>query len=363
MTGQFLLFPQELVDEMLDHLDHVSLKTCSLVCRAWLARSRSHVFGTCSLDPTNILGFRDLLQSSGCTFIPHVRRINSYRAWENNRCFDEMVADLRRLARVHTLDIFLDFKAFDGAADALFRTGFITAFPQVTHLILGCDNVSWPAPLFDTICIFPALQELRIQEMTLDFKLTAPPVSAVPPLGLHHLQLDLLSTVPILGWLHAFNRLSGVDSLTLPLLQRRDGPAVRRLLQELGGNLYHLDIALSWSWKTFANPATVYDLSLHPNLKTLAISDYSEYPLENSDPNPMTPFITRLTTPALECFLLDLHLSMYQNMDWAALDEFFSPARLPRLRTVLCRSRGDQTFLRGALPILRASGVLWTERL
>ncbi|KAF7369104.1 hypothetical protein MVEN_00237600 [Mycena venus] len=92
--------------------------------------------------------------------------------------------------------------------------------------------------------------------------------------------------------------------------------------------VHHLDITLSWSWKTFANPATVYDLSLHPNLKTLAISDYSEYHLENSDPNPMTPFITRLTAPALECFSLDLHLSMYRNVYWATLDEFSSPGQI-----------------------------------
>jgi hypothetical protein len=99
----------------------------------------------------------------------------------------------------------------------------------------------------------------------------------------------------------------------------------------------------------------------------------------------MIPSITKLAAPALERLSLELDLgqALYTSLDWASLDAFLSPARFPRLRNVTfkCSAHGDHfyedylegeddeepetddehEFLRGALPLLQASGVLRTE--
>lgn len=117
------------------------------------------------------------------------------------------------------------------------------------------------------------------------------------------------------------------------------------------------------------NAIDVFDLSLHRNLKTLHIRS-------NSGETEMIPLITKLGAPTLErlSVALDLGVSMYQRLDWAALDAFLSPAQFPRLRAVTfqCSQHFDHDnpndvdfhkhkFLGDALPLLTASGVLQTR--
>jgi hypothetical protein len=110
---------------------------------------------------------------------------------------------------------------------------------------------------------------------------------------------------------------------------------------------------------------TVFDLSLHPNLRTMTIRDSSWGAPDQFDPEPMILLICRLAARALECFSLDLNLSLYWTFNWAALDAFLCPERFPRLRSVIITDHGghDNTheFLSEALPSLAASRVLRTE--
>ena len=62
--------------------------------------------------------------------------------------------------------------------------------------------------------------------------------------------------------------------------------------------------------------STVFDLSLHPNLKTLAIHDSSRADPEIFDPNPMLQFIVKLAAPTLECLSLDFDPSIYRGQYW-----------------------------------------------
>lgn len=238
--------PQELVDAILDYFagDSESLKTCSLVCCAWVSRSRSYLFERCTLLPTNIVLFRDLLRSPCCTFLLHLRSIYAHRFYwhPHDHCFSEIAADLQ-LADVRTLEV----KIRVGNApnlDEFFLTGFFTAFPKATHVFLSWDFAGpQPAALVDMICLFPALQELHIREMS--GTVADPRSSALPPQGLQSLNLSARSTHPILAWLHAFN-LPNVNSVALNFLERSHIHTVRAALQQLGGALHHLDITLTW---------------------------------------------------------------------------------------------------------------------
>ena len=224
-----------------------ALKAYSLVCRAWAFRSRSYLFEICHLCPSKILGFCDLLRSPDCTFLPHICSIKATRnGWhENDQWFDESAADLGRLTSVRAFDLSLTIVNTGDAAtaNASFRLGFVAAFPNITRLDLACNSAGQPVPLVEMICLFPALQELHILGMS--GILADPPADAVPPQGLRSLELrgHCVTVVPILAWLHAFNHLPNVHSVTLPCLEDDHLVLiVQAALQQLGGALHHLEI-------------------------------------------------------------------------------------------------------------------------
>ncbi|KAJ6569466.1 hypothetical protein B0H19DRAFT_1066200 [Mycena capillaripes] len=365
--------PQELIEQILDHLadDIGTLRACTLMGRAWVYPSRSYLFKTCRLNPDNILVFCELLRSPhSCIFLPHIRSITAFRNYwhPNDGWFDEIAAHLyNNLTCVRTLEMKLNFIK----AGPFFQTGFVAAFPKVTRLVLTCDFGSLqPAPLIDMICLFHALQELDIRELTHYSvqRISDPSASAVPPRGLHTLKLSLHSTRPILAWLHASSHLPSVNSVTLPpmLLRGHDQVnAMRAALQQLGDALHDFDIT------PCANQAgTVFDLSLHPNLRTLAVRDFE---LTDSFTNPFLStnealaldpktilLLIKGASPTLEHFCLSPAKSMYQNFEWATLDAvLYSATRFPLLRSVvLTCTDTDCDFLREELPLLGAAKVL-----
>jgi hypothetical protein len=274
--------PQELVEEIIDHLsnDYSSLKSFSLVCTDFVPRCRSHLFGTCTLGPKNILAFHDLLRDPrGCTFLPHVRAIMAFRySWhDNDHYFNTIAPDLRRLTSVRSLQMKLVIVVDDSNADSFFRTGFVTGFPHVTDLVLTCNfdgyDAAQPAPIVDMICMLPALQCLVVREMS-DSAIVEPTAPALPPPALRILRLSAYSVGPILSWLHKCKHLPNVDSLSLPLLLRRDASIVRAALQQLGGALCHFEFVLTW------------------------VLDYSDGACAPSSPHRHLPYSTTHSRPA-----------------------------------------------------------------
>ncbi|KAJ7901603.1 hypothetical protein B0H13DRAFT_2027673 [Mycena leptocephala] len=364
--------PQELIDEILAHLagDSASLRACSLVCRAWVSSSRRPLFETCTLDDTTVLAFRDFLRApQGCTFLQHIRNINAARSfWNpNDHAFDEVAADLRRLTGVRTLELALDVQTTVAASmDAYLTAGFVAAFPHVTRLeCVFHGSRRPPAPLVAMLCLFPALQVLHIREVF--GTLQDPPASAVPPRGLHSLQLSMPATGPILAWLHTFNHLPNVNSLELAQLKHTDVPVVHAALQQARGAIRHLNINLTYLLG--APSHLMFDLSLHPNLRTLSVYHYDT---GDYDPTRFMVFIKTLAAPALELLSFELFPLLPRGIDWPALDAFLcSEIRFPRLRMVLfkcsChlpREAPDMhDNLREVLPLLGAAGVLKMERL
>ncbi|KAJ6466934.1 hypothetical protein C8R45DRAFT_1020519 [Mycena sanguinolenta] len=374
--------PQELVDTILDCLegDLASLKACSLVSRGWVARSRSYLFESLSIQPENILVFRDLLRSPCSTFTPHVHNLSAKRQHEhqNDPCFNGIAPDLRLLENVRTLKMWLGVVVDSDRSkeDAFFRTGFPTAFPNVTHLVLTCYFASYqssarPVPLIEMICLFPALRSLHIEKIS--GSVADPPASAVPPRGLHCLNLGFDSPSTILAWLHSFNHLPSVDSLILlPTVRNSQLSVVRRALQQLGGALHHLEISLIRArikWFYDIDLLALFDPTPHPNLRTLIIRDVRG----RLDLAELISLLTVLASPSLERLSLvaDLSLAMDTNLDWTTFDGLLSPARFPRLRDVTLMHEPEHSeegaianvddtaaFLRTSLPSLAGSGVL-----
>ncbi|KAF9553319.1 hypothetical protein CPC08DRAFT_235376 [Agrocybe pediades] len=77
------VLPQELADQIIGYLRHdsMSLKQCSLVCRSWLASSRTHQFRTLSFNAINAVILTSLIiQPSVPTIIPYVKRLEFQEA-------------------------------------------------------------------------------------------------------------------------------------------------------------------------------------------------------------------------------------------------------------------------------------------
>jgi hypothetical protein len=106
---------------------------------------------------------------------------------------------------------------------------------------------------------------------------------------------------------------------------------------------------------------TVFDFSLHPNLRTLAIRAFGD--TKNLNSNGMFSLISRLAAPTLErlAFIVDLNMCG-RSFNWAAVDAFLTPARFPALRSVVFEFHGfhfeSPEFLRETFPLLHGAGLL-----
>ncbi|KAJ7237449.1 hypothetical protein B0H12DRAFT_106898 [Mycena haematopus] len=381
------ILPQELIGEVIDHLgeDFRTLKTSSLVSWAWVSRCRSYLFETCVLTSQNIVPFRDLLLSTECTFSSNIRNIKAFRnsGHLDDHVFDDIATSMRGLRDIRELYIGLRLiRPRD--VYALSCMGFITAFPYATRLELDIRASQQASlvnmPLLETISLFPALQELHILDLWQN--VSDSPPTRVPPPELNCLELRGASINPILTWLNTSIHLSKVDSLTLSSANNATAPVVRAVMQQLGGALRHLDIELSNREGVYPSPAryyqvsltlvgsstadhaAVFDLALHPNLKTLIIHDEPFGLPEAFDPELLFRLVRSLASPALEHLSLELDLLYYEHFDWTALVLFLSGTRFPNLGRVMvkCSSHhehDDHPYVYGGA--LAASGVFRTE--
>src|ERR1700683_4393540 len=74
--------PSELSDAILDCLpDKYSLNSCSTVCKAWLPRTRHHIFGRLRLEPSTCARFFELVDSPLSTIAPYVQHLDVTRPY------------------------------------------------------------------------------------------------------------------------------------------------------------------------------------------------------------------------------------------------------------------------------------------
>ena len=86
-----MIFAAIEAEEIIDHLhdDNETLKTCSLVCRAWLPPSRYHLFGefpslSSWIAPTKLNDFIGILNSETDNYIsPYIRQVDFYNVRSN----------------------------------------------------------------------------------------------------------------------------------------------------------------------------------------------------------------------------------------------------------------------------------------
>ncbi|KAK7050476.1 hypothetical protein R3P38DRAFT_1758509 [Favolaschia claudopus] len=238
MTGALL--PPELVYEIIDFLAELhpgSLKAGSLVCHAWLSRIRPHLFRTIALSTSNIIAFGELIRSpNDCSFLPLIRRINAHRLIGDpldGIYFNAIADDLRTLTDIHTLTYTPSMNAYGTAllVHNAYRTGFVTAFPQLTTLDLVCGSGHGPLEtdaVIDMICLFPALEVLQLRDVFRGVTGEIPD-TAKPPQKLRSVILGAGAAELILTWFIEAGIPPLLDSLTLWALGPTDGFAVSQM--------------------------------------------------------------------------------------------------------------------------------------
>ncbi|KAJ7472698.1 hypothetical protein FB451DRAFT_1250406 [Mycena latifolia] len=161
--------PLEITDHIIDLVASQRVKklrgnlaTCSLVCRAWTARSRLHFFSDCRLllHYRNTAAFGKLLRSPYCTILPHVRLLTM----ENDGAciFDSIKEELKLLVRIESLKLSGSSWAVHGTAP---RRGFMASLATVVELDIACGNLGDFDHTLLVICAFPALRRLSLSHI------------------------------------------------------------------------------------------------------------------------------------------------------------------------------------------------------
>jgi len=128
-------FPQELFDHVFGYEtlrnDVLSLKYCSLVCRAWLHATRTHLFHQVILTPKNIDPFTFLIIDSRSTVLPHIKK--------------------------------LELRGIDCSTTLLANFTF-----TLTHIHLHDKTFHAFIDILDIICSFPYLQSVALDELRVE---------------------------------------------------------------------------------------------------------------------------------------------------------------------------------------------------
>lgn len=171
--------PQEIIDQFIDHLynDRETLRTCALVCRAWVTSSRYHLFGVVKIFPPKFFdqssrysGLIGHLDHPLCTFASSVRELN-INAPTNNASghlepqflyddwLDPLIPYLSKLVSVKTL-VGIEVGGWrNNHWRLLFKsTSFVI---QITHLSLIYSNFVSFEQYMETIHSFPSLESLE----------------------------------------------------------------------------------------------------------------------------------------------------------------------------------------------------------
>ena len=213
-----LEFPQELCDHIFDSLqnDSLSLKRCSLVCKAWLHATRTHLFRRVILTPKNIDPFTILIIDSRSTVHPHVRNL-----------------ELRRI-------------------NYLNRWIISNFAPTLTHLHMRDMTFNAFADVLDIICSFPYLQSVALDESTVEsssVEISARIQNKVLPSYVNSVRCrgGQRCLRAFLWWLLHHRNVPKLSSLDVGPIEEESTFEIGKYLAFLGPDINHLSISFDFA--------------------------------------------------------------------------------------------------------------------
>ncbi|KAJ6620025.1 hypothetical protein B0H10DRAFT_2188730 [Mycena sp. CBHHK59/15] len=359
--------PSEIHDHIIDFVAVQKVKkvrgnlaACSLVCRAWTPRSRSHFFKDLRLliNYDNVDAFGELLRSPCCTILSHVRYLTMLSDDYGSRRYDELKEPLALLTGLESLRLIGRSWEVHGAAPS---RGFMSSLAGVVDLEIDCRNMGEFDHALLIICAFPALRRLSIRQFAIDspfeqrrhyslfppYTPYAPPAWVKPgsllhPPHLSSLSIDAPALVPILHWLNWTGtcRVSYLE-LVLPSRFRSEniGPLVE-YMQSLRNSLEHLKLGSSTQSLDSDGSEKVFNLNNFQNLRNVYFTNVLPKHRLGSLERSLTFAVRSICSRSLESVTFDIDRRGFPHnfklVDWTGLDNFFSESDFPNLRHIRC---------------------------
>jgi hypothetical protein len=247
--------PQELIDKIVDYFcDNIQvLVTLSVVCKAWLPRTRYHLFNYVSVLPWNCDKLLDLLNSPSTTFIPLIRHLNlqDYPGRDGSNLLPRALPQLMVLTAVHELRIRdARIHLWKAGVWSSFISGFQTSSLRDIRISCGIRFESF-SQLIDTLGAFPCLEHISLHVVSWVGNDTVMPSAAQKvPTRLQSLELGSVGTGykgSILRWLLSGNVALTITKLRIITIQKNETAAIGEFLLALGPSLKQLDLGFATS--------------------------------------------------------------------------------------------------------------------
>ncbi|KAJ6598452.1 hypothetical protein DFH09DRAFT_1356694 [Mycena vulgaris] len=348
--------PSDVLDTIIDLVsidqNPQGLHTCSLVCRAWLPRTRDQLFGRRRVSVT----FMELLAADRCTFAPHVRELRFQLRSDNpdDKLYEHDPGLLRRLTGVHSLQLYI-LRPLLSNDVARFPNVFLAHFLHVTHLEICGASLAPENFVADTIGMFPLLTQLIISAYATG---ASPGLPFVAPKNLRHLTLSNCGMSVLSGFCDS-GGLRNIHSLELPHIRPESEAVVAAAFRALARSLTCLHLHFSGS------ETAAVDISPLVNLQSFRV-DLS--PWGTAAPyQGVLACVFRLSSNSLETFSCRVPARGRHLLDWQALDAFLISDRFPGLKRFYWEIYGfpftdeDSQRVLDNLPRLTKSAVIVTR--
>ncbi|SJL14801.1 uncharacterized protein ARMOST_18272 [Armillaria ostoyae] len=359
-------FPIELIEEILDYFDYLPdkdiqrildcpsegykcgrvavLTSCSLVSRAWLPRSRYHLFGSVRLSPKNHARFLPLVTSPLCSFLNSVRElVLTEEDREETIDYNDPEGDywIHRVLPNFALSIFPRIRLLTITAarfDYMSKGNFskmlnhLSGPTTITHLAIRHCMFRKQDQLIqalssvkssDCVCLqSPTLRVIPERDDKTQSQILTPTLSP----SFSSLMINIDSTQSIV-WMARIIPVAGVSLKRLSITLRPD-------------------LAATWDYcmDDFYN---ALNFDRHPNLKTIAFDSLSlgtrADGLEGRMKTSHVPAILRkITTSSIRQVILTLtdtssslkDLDDLNSVDWASISEVLSQENYSKLEEV-----------------------------
>lgn len=241
-TMSSIALPQELVDQVIDHLysDPQALSACALVCQSWVHPSRYHLFSSIVIR-YRASPFFTLTSSPNCTIIPHIHEVQllSHHPFIR-RDLEWLVEALPHLTVLSSSPVAdLKISRFNGEVLTAESCAVIPSiFPLLKRLNLYHPRKRWFVNLVEVFCMLPLLHSLRVEGASCFEEPLRHPARACCPLNSLR-ELDVIRgsvARHLLPWILTADDLSQLAKVTL-WLGEGDFQAAGQFLTALGSSL------------------------------------------------------------------------------------------------------------------------------
>lgn len=238
--------PTELTDEIIGylHTDRPALRTCTLVCKTWLPRSRHFLVGYLKLKPSNSGLFFRLIDSPLSTITSHVHSLHIQREYGGGGplWFKDLLPRLIIFADTVTSITLTLANFLTMEAESTYE--FWSSFRSLEHLgLMQCRFISF-AQLAGLLCACPELQRLSLTSLSWHFDdvLSVSREMIQRPLILQKVELTGSGQAAVLDWLEAGEVLPPISEVTLHSISADNVAQIGSFLRALGSSLRCLKI-------------------------------------------------------------------------------------------------------------------------